>query len=168
MKLNTKEVNAILATFKETNSGRYGDTFEIVVKKYLNGNRGNSNTVSSKGKTDVTFCGHQCEIKSNCGEITKEMETKEYIIYTMDNKTDIYRCEQAFVVPVADFLAILETVGLIRYNKKNRNQNRVTAKSIQTYNNSKRKTALFYGMLSQYETLESWATRVKAEYKSAR
>lgn len=167
MKLNREQVNEILNTFKVSNSGRYGSTFEIVVKKYLNGNKGNSNAVSSKGKSDVTYYGNKCEIKSNCGELTRETERADYVIYTMDNRNDIYNCECAFVIPGNDFMNILEQVGLIRYNKKNRNQNRVTAKSIQTYNNSKRKTALLYGMLSNYETLEQWAIRIKEEHKSA-
>ena len=49
--------------FKETDCGRYGKAFEINVKHFLNGNRGNANRVSAKGKTDVQNKGIKYEVK---------------------------------------------------------------------------------------------------------
>ena len=139
--------------FKATDSGRYGKAFEINVKHYLNGNRGNSNIVSGKGKTDVHFHGVKCEIKSNCGEINKGMEKNGFVIYTMNNEIDYCQPEQAFVIPAAEFVALVENLGLMRTKKSTNGELKTT---IQTYRNSKKKSLAFALALAKYPTLAEW------------
>lgn len=139
--------------FKETDSGRFGKAFEINVKLYLNGNRGNSSKVSGKGKTDVTNKGIKYEIKSNCGEINKGIEKNDYIIYTMDNVTDYARPQNARVIPADEFVALVEKLGLMRTKKSSNGELKTT---IQSYRNSKRKTALLADAIAQYPTLAQW------------
>lgn len=139
----------------KNDSGFYGKEFEKAVKHYLNGNRGNSSAVSAKGKHDVKYHGLIFEIKSNCGEINSNINSNDYVIYTMDNKTDYERPERAHVLTVEQFINVLESCGLIRYKTAT---NGATVKAIQSYKNSKRKSALFASMLEQFETLEQFAS----------
>ena len=139
--------------FKTTDSGRYGKAFEINVKHFLNGNRGNANKVSAKGKTDVTSKGIKYEIKSNCGEINEDILKNDYIIYSPDNMTDFEHPEQAFVIPAQTFVDMFFALGLIRTKKSTNGQLKT---SIQSYRNSKRKTAMLFNALMQYNTLGEW------------
>lgn len=139
--------------FKATDCGRYGKAFEINVKHFLNGNRGNSNRVSAKGKTDVQNKGIKYEVKSNCGEINEDILKNDYIIYTPDNKTDFERPEQAFVIPAQAFVDMFHALGLVRTKKSTNGQLKTT---IQSYNNSKRKTEMLFNALAQYSRLGEW------------
>ena len=139
--------------FKETDCGRYGKAFEINVKHFLNGNRGNANKVSAKGKTDVQNKGIKYEVKSNCGEINDDILRNDYIIYTPDNKTDFEHPEQAFVIPAQAFVDMFHALGLVRTKKSTNGQLKVT---IQSYNNSKRKTEMLFNALAQYSRLGEW------------
>lgn len=139
--------------FKATDCGRYGKAFEINVKHFLNGNRGNANRVSAKGKTDVQSKGIKYEVKSNCGEINDDILKNDYIIYTPDNKTDFEHPEQAFVIPAQAFVDMFHALGLVRTKKSTNGQLKTT---IQSYNNSKRKTTMLYEALARYTTLEQW------------
>lgn len=144
MKTNANEV---LSYFKETDCGRYGKAFEIMVKQYLNGNKGNSGKVSLKGKHDVKHKGKIFEIKSNCGEINDNIMSNDYIIYTMDNKTDYAFPDSAFVFTPSDFVKMFEELGLLR-EKKTTNGYRV--KAIQSYSNSKKKTEALKKAIEHY------------------
>ena len=139
--------------FKTTDSGRFGKAFEINVKHYLNGNRGNSNKVSAKGKTDVQSKGIKYEIKSNCGEINKGIEKNDYIIYTMDNETDYARPQNAFVIPADEFVMLIKMLGLMRTKKSTNGELKVT---IQSYRNSKKKMLGFAQALANYPTLDEY------------
>ena len=139
--------------FKETDCGRYGKAFEINVKHFLNGNRGNANRVSAKGKTDVQNKGIKYEVKSNCGEINEDILKNDYIIYTPDNRTDFEHPEQAFVIPAQDFVTMFNQLGLVRTKKSTNGQLKTT---IQSYNNSKRKTEMLFNALAQYSRLGEW------------
>lgn len=139
--------------FKETDCGRYGKAFEINVKHFLNGNRGNSNRVSAKGKTDVQNKGIKYEVKSNCGEINDDILKNDYIIYTPDNKTDFEHPEQAFVIPAQAFVDMFHELGLVRTKKSTNGQLKTT---IQSYRNSRRKTTMLYETLARYTTLKQW------------
>ena len=140
--------------FKATDSGRYGKAFEINVKHYLNGNRGNSNVVSAKGKTDVKSKGVKYEIKSNCGEINADIMKNDFIIYTDNNEATFDKPEQARVIPTADFIAIIDALGLRRTKKSTNGQLKVT---IQSYRNSNKKRIAWHNAISKYPTLEEWA-----------
>lgn len=140
---------------KKNDSGFFGKEFEKAVKHYLNGNKGNVNRVSAKGKHDVKYHGLIIEIKSNCGEINNNINSNDYVIYTMDNKTDYERPEHARVLTVEQFINVLESCGLIRYKTAT---NGATVKAIQSYKNSKRKSALFASLLEQFETLEQFVS----------
>lgn len=139
--------------FKTTDCGRYGKAFEINVKHFLNGNRGNSNRVSAKGKTDVQNKGIKYEVKSNCGEINDDILKNDYIIYTPDNKTDFEHPEQAFVIPAQAFVDMFHELGLVRTKKSTNGQLKTT---IQSYRNSRRKTTMLYETLARYTTLKQW------------
>ena len=143
---------ATLYRFKATDSGRFGKAFEINCKRLINGKRGNSDRVAAKGKVDMTNKGVKYEIKSNCGELTAISRNK-YIIYTYDNRRDYAEPQNARVIPSADFIAILEDCGLIR-QKKTTNCALVTA--IQSYKNSKRKSAMLAEMVDRYPTVAEW------------
>ena len=141
--------------FKATDCGRYGKAFEINVKHFLNGNRGNANKVSAKGKTDVQNRGIKYEVKSNCGEINDDILKNDYIIYTPDNKTDFEHTEQAFVIPAQAFVDMFHALGLVRTKKSTNGQLKTT---IQSFRNSKRKTEMLFNALVQYSTLGEWVT----------
>jgi len=138
---------------KKNDSGFFGKEFEKAVKHYLNGNKGNVNRVSAKGKHDVKYHGLTIEIKSNCGEINNNINSNDYIIYTMDNKTDYNAPERAHVLTVEQFINVLDTCGLIRMKRAT---NGATVRAIQSYKNSKRKSTLFASLLEQFETLEQF------------
>lgn len=139
--------------FKTTDCGRYGKAFEINVKHFLNGNRGNANKVSAKGKTDVQNKGIKYEVKSNCGEINDDILKNDYIIYSPDNMTDYEYPERAFVIPANDFVDMFYSLGLVRTKKSTNGQLKTT---IQSYRNSRRKTTMLFNALTQYSTLGQW------------
>lgn len=144
--------DATIYMFKVTDSGRFGKAFEINAKRYINGNRGNSRKVATKGKTDMQNHGIKYEIKSNCGELNA-IEKNQYIIYTYDNRADWNHPENAHVIPSAEFMDILDKCGLIR---EKRTSNCSMVKAIQSYKNSKRKTAMFTAMVDEYPTVAEW------------
>lgn len=146
----TTNYNATINKFKDTDAGKYGKALEINVKQYLNGNRGNSKTVSAKGKTDVTHKGVKYEIKSNCGEINDNIMSNDYIIYSYDNKSDWNKPEQCHVIPTSDFINELEKLGMIRTKKSSNGQLKT---AIQSYANSKRKLAAWIQAVNKYPTL---------------
>lgn len=148
--------NDTIERFKPNDSGRFGKAFEINVKHYLNGNRGNADKVSAKGKTDVTYKGKQFEIKSNCGEINESIHRNDFILYTYDNESTWNEPQNARVIPTADFLAIVDACGLRR---KKVSSNGQLKESIQSYKNSKRKSALWISAVDKYPTLEQWLNK---------
>ena len=143
----------VINQFKPSDCGRYGKAFEINVKHFLNGNRGNANRVSAKGKTDVQSKGIKYEVKSNCGEINDDILKNDYIIYTPDNKADYAEVQRAYVIPAQDFVTMFHELGLVRTKKSTNGQLKTT---IQSYNNSKRKTEMLFNALAQYSRLGDW------------
>lgn len=137
----------------EKDSGVYGKVFEMAVKTYVNGHRGNWNKVSAKGKTDMKSKGVTYEIKSNCGELNPSIIKNDYIIYTYDNQLDCLNPWNARVIPTDDFLAIVDACGLRR---KKVSTNGQLKESIQSYKNSKRKSALWITAVDKYPTLKEW------------
>ena len=150
---NLTDAEKTLYDFKSTDAGKYGKAFEINVKHYLNGNRGNVNKVSAKGKTDVQNKGIKYEVKSNCGEINEDILKNDFIIYTPDNVADYAEVQRAFVIPANDFVTMFNELGLVRTKKSTNGQLKT---SIQSYRNSKRKTTMLYEALARYTTLEQW------------
>lgn len=150
---NLTDAETTLYEFKTTDAGKYGKAFEINVKHFLNGNRGNANKVSAKGKTDVQNKGIKYEVKSNCGEINEDILRNDFIIYTPDNVADYAEVQRAFVVPANDFVAMFHELGLVRTKKSTNGQLKTT---IQSYRNSKRKTTMLYEALARYTTLGQW------------
>ena len=141
--------------FKNTDSGRFGKAFEINVKRYLNGNRGNSGKVSAKGKNDVKSKGLIYEIKSNCGELER-IEKNDFIIYSMDNIRDYDKPYNARVINPTDFITMLNNLGLVRTKKSTSGTIKTT---IQSYKNSKKKTMLLANALEHYPTLGEWIVK---------
>lgn len=152
----TFDYNVTIEQFKNTDCGRYGKAFEINVKHFLNGNKGNSDIVSRKGKTDVQFHGLKLEIKSNCGELDG-IEKNDFIIYSMDNESDYIQPEHAVVIPASEFMALFEELGLVRVKKATSGVKKTT---IQSYKNSKKKKAALRIALDNYITLAEWAEMV--------
>lgn len=150
---NLTDAEMTLYDFKATDAGRYGKAFEINVKHFLNGNRGNANKVSAKGKTDVQSKGIKYEVKSNCGEINEDILRNDFIIYTPDNRADYAEVQRAYVVPACDFVTMFKELGLVRTKKSTNGQLKTT---IQSYRNSRRKTTMLYEALARYTTLEQW------------
>jgi len=148
---NGKKAQEVLRQFKASDSGRYGKAFEIRVKQYLNGNKGNTDKVSLRGKHDVQYKGKVYEIKSNCGEINDDIMKNDYIIYSINNTFDYISPEFAKVMTPKDFIEALERCDLIREKKTT---NGYTVKAIQTYSNSRKKFAAWFEALEQFETLE--------------
>lgn len=148
----TTDFDATLSRFNEKDSGRFGKAFEINCKKLINGKRGNSDRVAAKGRTDMKNHGITYEIKSNCGELTA-IERNKYVIYTYDNTSDWNHPERAHVIPSKDFVTILENCGLIREKVTT---NKSIVRAIQSYKNSKRKTARFTAYIDMYPTVEAW------------
>lgn len=151
--LTEQETKQVLGYFKNTDSGKYGKAFEIAVKIYFNGNKGNSHKVALKGHTDMQYHGATYEIKSNCGELGSDLMNKDYIIYSMDNIVDCFYPLTAVVMTPAEFWNMLDTLGLIRTKTTTAGTVKTT---IQSYKNSKRKTALLLGALAQYPTIDEW------------
>ncbi len=142
----------MLYFFKESDCGKYGKIFEIIIKLYLNGYRGNSCIVSPKGKVDVTYKGKRIEVKSNCGELD-DIRKSEYVVYTMDNEAEVNTPQYARVLPVDSFMYVLESINLIR-TKTNKGYVKTT---IQSYKNSKKRSALFENLLvTASQPLENW------------
>ena len=152
---NLTDAEMTLYDFKDTDAGKYGKAFEINVKHFLNGNRGNANKVSAKGKTDVQSKGIKYEVKSNCGEINDDILKNDYIIYTPNNRDDYAEVQRAYVIPADEFVTLFNELGLVRTKKSTNGQLKTT---IQSYRNSKRKTTLLYEALAHYTTLEQWVT----------
>ena len=140
-----------LVYFKESDNGRHGKAFEINVKEYLNGKRGNSNKVSAIGKTDVKHKGITYEIKSNCGEINDNIYKNDFIIYTEDNRANYCQPWNAYVIPVDEFIDGLKALNLLR---RKRATNGAWKTTIQTYSNSKKRLNAFKEWLSTYPTID--------------
>lgn len=148
--------------YKPTNSGKYGNVFEIAVKQYFNGTRGNAFSVSAKGKTDFIYHGFKFESKSNCGELI-DIEKNDYVVYTMDNKTNYKHPEEGRVIPAYLFVPMIAQCGLLRKSKKSTNGYRHNA--IQSYSNSKRKSEYLEKLLYGFPTVAEWKERSKDVYK---
>lgn len=149
----TYNYNETINQFKDSDSGKFGKAFEINVKHYLNGNKGNANKVSAKGKTDVTSKGIKYEVKSNCGEINGDIFKNDYIIYTYDSENTFATPEQARVIPAGEFVEIVKNCGLLRTKKSTNGQLKTT---IQSYKNSKRKASTWASIIDSYPTLEQF------------
>ena len=152
---NGKKAQEVLRQFKTSDSGRFGKAFEIRVKQYLNGSKGNSSKVSLRGKHDVQYKGKIYEIKSNCGEINDDIMKNDYIIYSINNSFDYITPELAKVMTPKEFINALNRCGLIR-EKKTTNGYKV--KAIQSYSNSRKKFSSWFNELEQFETLEEHIT----------
>lgn len=121
--------------FKSTDCGKYGKMFEIMIKLYLNGYKGNSCIVSAKGKVDVTWKGHKIEVKSNCGELD-DVTKSDYVIYTYDNECDVAFPSDARITTADNFIDSLSELNLIRMKKTTSGY---IKRTIQSYKNSKKK-----------------------------
>lgn len=142
--------NATIDNYKSTDCGRFGKALEVNVKHLLNGNRGNSDKVSAKGKIDVKHKGLKYEIKSNCGEINENILTNDFIIYSYDSESDWNNPTACHVIPAKEFIEIVESLGLMR---KKVSTNGQLKKSIQSYRNSKRKALAWMTAIDNYPTL---------------
>lgn len=151
--MTQQETEKVLSFFKESDSGKYGKAFEIAVKIFFNGGRGNAHKVALKGHTDMIYHGERYEIKSNCGELGADMMSKDYVIYSMDNIVDCFYPLTAVVMTPSEFMNMLDRLGLIRTKTSTSGTVKTT---IQSYKNSKRKTALLLGALAQYPTIDKW------------
>lgn len=147
-------VETILPNFSEKDSGRMGKIYEIVTKLYLNGYRGNSCIVSSKGKVDVIYKGKKMEVKSNCGELDDILKRNcDGVIYTMSNKEMVFTPENGRVFTADDFIETIEVLDLVREKRSSSGYMRTT---IQSYANSKKKATRLANALSERPTLEEW------------
>lgn len=165
---------------KGVNSGNAGRTAELAVKLALNNYRGAKGVTGATRKdTFKTLDGivTSFEIKSGCGVLANidengnyygTMLKSEYVIYIPEYNPLLPVTIQAYVLLVQDFIEILQEVGLIRlkmsgaqYNNGQRKEGAFYDRlTIQTFNNSKKKTAQLYDALNRYaDTMEDFFNR---------
>lgn len=171
-----KHHNCYVTPKKGTNSGSDGRMNELAVKMCLNNYRFNGIVASAKSidttkkingkmvKFEIkTGCGTLAVIDRNGDIVTSPTLKSDYIIYTPEYLNSQPVCKQAFVFPVQVFLMVLNDCGLLRYKYSgqqyeiNKNGEKVRKAdayhdklTIQTYLNSKKKTALFYSKIAEY------------------
>ena len=109
MKFDTTEIMDMeIAARKETDSGRYGDAYELAIRYYLTGRRWDR--VKRQGAPDITkvIDGKRVrvEIKTACGELN-DTYTAPYIIYCADVDPNFPAEEQGYVFSNAEWLAFL-------------------------------------------------------------
>lgn len=165
---------------KGVNSGNAGRTAELAVKLALNNIKG-AQAVSAATRKDTykSLDGiiTSFEIKSGCGVLANidengnyygAMMKSEYVIYTPEYDPQLPICYQAYVLLVEDFIEILKELGLIRlkmsgaqYSNGQRKEGAFYDRlTIQTFNNSKKKTAALYTALNRYaDTMEDFFNR---------
>lgn len=144
-----KEINRILKNSND--DGRNGKAFEglskIADNRYI---RGNSVVTSNKQAYDTTINGRMVEYKTGCGEL-------DALIQHYNNGDDIIVCYSPYAditdrywLTVRDFIDGLSSIGLIRKKPSSRGKE-VTA--IQSFKNSRKKTAELFDMLNTYRIL---------------
>lgn len=136
--------------FKSTDCGKYGKMFEIMIKLYLNGYKGNSCIVSARGKVDVTWQGHKIEVKSNCGELD-DVTKSDYVIYTYDNQCDVAFPNEARITTTNNFIDSLSELNLIRMKKTTGGY---IKRTIQSYKNSKKKFTAWTNTVDRWLKIE--------------
>lgn len=149
---------SIIDNYKETDSGRYGKAFEENGKALIKGNRGNTK-VSSKGKIDCYYKGWKLEFKVNCGSFLGDIAKNDFMVYSYDGNNDWKEPWKAHVIPMDDFLAGLEALGLYRLHKLTTNFQ--VTHGIQSFRNSRKKEALWLAFIDRYPTLDDWAETIE-------
>lgn len=143
--------------YKDTDCGRYGKEFELSVKRYMNGKRGNITYVARKSHVDMYYKGMKFEIKSNCGEINPDIYHNKFVVYSPNNEVDYLSPWNAKVLTPTQFVDEVKNCGLYRTKKSTGGYMK---NAIQSYKNSKKKFALWIKTLEQFETLENFKNRV--------
>lgn len=143
--------------YKTTDCGRYGKEFELSVKRYMNGKRGNITYVASKGHVDMYYKGMKFEIKSNCGEINEGIYKNKFVVYSPNNEVDYLKPWDAKVLTPDEFVNEVKNCGLYRTKKSTSGYMK---NAIQSYKNSKKKFTLWTETLEQFERLEDFKNRV--------
>ena len=142
-----KEIAKILENFSD--DGRKGKAFEGISKiadtHYI---RGNSVVTSNKQAYDTTIKGRMVEYKTGCGEL-------DTLIQHYKNGDNVLVCYSPYAditdrywLSVRDFINGLSSIGLIRKKKSSRGKE-ITA--IQSFKNSRKKTAELFDMLNTYK-----------------
>jgi hypothetical protein len=142
-----EEISRILDNAQD--DGRNGKAFEGFCKiadcGYI---RGNNVVTSNKKPYDTTLYGSPIEYKTGCGELDTLIEhynNNDPVIVCYSPTADKY---DRYWLTVEDFIDGLSSIGLIRKKKSSRGKE-VTA--IQSFKNSRKKTAELYDMLSTYQ-----------------
>lgn len=109
MKFSTVEIMEMeLAIRKESDSGRYGDAYELAVRYYLTGRRWAR--VKRQGAPDITKVVDgkrvRIEIKTACGELD-DTYTAPFIIYCPEVDANFPAEEQGYVFSNAEWIAFL-------------------------------------------------------------
>lgn len=164
---------------KGTNSGCGGRTFEYAVKLALGNIKGAAHISAAAQKDTVkTLEGlkKSFEIKSGCGVIANINESGEYYGAMLKSDYTIYCPEydetapvfvQAYVIPTTDFIAMLQDLGLLRLKMSGAQYENGAKKdgayydrlTIQSFKNSKRKTAALYEALESYDSFTTFFDR---------
>lgn len=119
--------------YKVEDSGKNGKTFERDLKAFFNQRA----VVAKQGKIDFRRDRKCYEVKTGAGELDYLLKSSvKYVVYVpvvnMDYPVDE---QEGFILNRADFLQILEEVGLIREKTATSGAHKVT---IQTFWNAKR------------------------------
>lgn len=97
-----------LSIRKPTDTGRFGDAFELAMRSYISRRR--CTKVKRQGAEDIRFSKdgkrYTCEVKSACGEI-EDAEKAQYVIYCPNVDPDFPAESQAYVFTREQWVAFL-------------------------------------------------------------
>lgn len=139
-KVRQYRANAII------DDGANGKAFEVEVKLMVCGRVATKTAVTSNKKShDFSHNGILYEVKSGCGEIIDLMNGKskaDRVIYS-----PIASCNEVYELTTDNFIEVLDLCGLIRDKKTSRGTMTI---AIQSFKNSKKKSAMFRDYLKAY------------------
>ena len=120
-------------SYKTTDSGLYGKTFERDLKAAFN----QKATVAKQGKIDFRRMRSCYEVKTGAGELDYLLRSSiRYVVYVpVVRLTDAVTEQEGFIMERATFLECLDAVGLIREKTATSGEHKVT---IQTFWNHKK------------------------------
>lgn len=140
---NLFNIDCYVQATKGIDSGAHGKAFEGAIKLALTGRVQTKNLVSSnKRKEDLKIKGIRIEIKSGCGTLDN-VKNVDVVIYSPTSTI-----ENAYILNASDFLNGLESIGLVRHDKKMSNGKIKTA--IQSFKHNNKATRNLYAMLETY------------------
>jgi hypothetical protein len=125
--------------YHELDDGKIGKCWELAVREYVQPRSGRTGKVShnytwyadmKKRATDGSYW--KFEIKSACGELDN-IDKADFIIYCPEVDLNILPEKQGFVIPVNDFLQLMEGVGYSGKGQVTRLKSTRTGKIVKSF-----------------------------------